>query len=81
MIVPVPPSPQSYQVLKPTLNIKMGAFRISPDNPSLTITNTASLLNLAVLPAFITFTQIGTGSSATLNFDVNSSDKLTAGTY
>jgi hypothetical protein len=59
----------------------MGAPTVTPENPAMTITNTASLLNLAVLPPFITFTQTGTSPTSTLNFEVNTSDNLAAGTY
>jgi hypothetical protein len=54
----------------------MGAFSISPPNSAVKITYAASLSNLAALPAFITFSQTGTGPTAILNFAVNTSDNL-----
>ncbi len=59
----------------------MGGPFATPENPAMTITNTASLANHTVLPSFIKYTQIGTGATSTLNFEVNTSDNLAAGTY
>jgi len=59
----------------------MGGPFTTPENPAMTITNTASFANLAVLPSFIKYTQIGTGATSTLNFEVNTSDNLSVGTY
>jgi hypothetical protein len=59
----------------------MGVPFATPENPAMIITNTASLTNLAVLPSFIKYTQFGTGATSTLNFEVNTSDDLSVGTY
>ncbi len=45
------------------------------------ITNTATLSNGGVLPGFIVFSEIGSGSTASLKFTVNTVNNSDIGTY
>ena len=61
LLVPVSPATTTYQVCSPTLDIPISSFQVNPAAPSMVITYSASLSSGGDLPAFIVFSEIGSG--------------------
>ena len=81
LIAPVPPATTTYQVASAALNIPVGEYQTNPVNSAMVITKTATLESGGILPGFIVFSEIGSGSTASRKFTVSSLSNSDVGTY
>jgi len=81
LIVPIPPATTTYQVASAALNIPLGEYQTNPVNSAMVITKTATLAGGGVLPGFIVFSDIGSGSTSSRKFTVSSLNNSDVGTY
>jgi len=81
LIVPIPPATTTYQVASAAINIPVGEYHTNPVNSAMVITKTATLVGGGVLPGFIVFSEIGSGSTSSRKFTVSSLNNSDVGTY